>query len=99
MELLAAIRLRLSGEFRARVAVSVSLDVPEDTTRLLKAAEPKERFAEVDPLSVSGLPEMDTGLPATVTIEPLSVNCTTGAGERAKPTVPFDGGWVVKTSA
>src|SRR5271157_4053515 len=99
MGLLIAARLTLSDAFIERVAVSVSLEVPEGTTRLLNAANPEERFAEAVPLSVIGLPEIDTGLPAIAATAPLSVNCTTGAGESETPTVALDGGWVTKLSA
>jgi len=85
--------------FRLRVAVSSSSPEIWRTSRSLKVAEPQARFSTVAPPRNEGLPDMTMGLVAAVAATRLSVNSTSGAGERACPTIALAGGWLVKASA
>ena len=92
--------VRFSDEFRARVAVSVSLLVGAVRMRLLKVAEPPARLAEVVPPSSAALSVIEMELVAAAAT-PFSVRLTTGEGEIAAPGVTRagdEGGSVVKDS-
>jgi hypothetical protein len=91
--------VRFSDALRAKAAVSVSLVAIELISRLLNVAEPDERFVEVVPPNTPALSVIEIELLAPAATEPLSVNCTTGAGESGCPMIALEGGWIVKASA
>ena len=91
--------VRLTVELSARVAVRVSLEVAVGTVRPLNVADPAVKLVDVVPVSVVGLPDTDTELLAAAANTPLSVNCTTGAGESATFKITVEGGSVLKASA
>src|SRR5580700_1752079 len=78
-ELLLAVTFTVA--LSAIVAVSVSLPVPPVKSRLPNVASPAARYADVVPFSNPAWSDIATALPAIAASMPLSVSCTTGAGD------------------
>ena len=81
----------------AMVAVSASPVCALPMERLLKVARPVAEVVALVPLRVPAAAVMVTGAPGSAMAEPLSFNCTDGAGEMAAPATVFEG-WMVKPS-
>jgi len=83
---------------RAIVAFNVSLLVEEETITFENVAEPDKRLAVCVPVRNPALSCIEIEPTTKLAAAPLSVNCTTGAGDIAAPTLTAENGSVLKAS-